>query len=375
MSTKNLLILTDWYAPGFKAGGPITSIVNLAKLLKAHYTIFIVTGDRDLGDENPYPHIITNTWITGENNEQIFYCNQNKISKHILNTIIEVSNPNFIYYNSLFSFQFAIKPLYFLRDYDAKSYLSPRGMLHPKAVQQKGLKKKVFIGLLNKVPFFKKVTFLATDKKEQEYIHQAGFKNQVVIASNVPSIENFEIPIPTTSQYCIITISRIAEEKNAIGAIKAVSKLTGNIMYHWIGEAVDDTYYQEFLREVQMLPNNITFSQHGSLPQSKITALLSQSTFFFLPTHGENFGHSIYEALAAGKPSVIGENTPFADIEKYNAGFAVVSNDIEQQTKKLQLLIDLESEELLEKCLAARQFAQLKNDVELLLNQYKSIWS
>ena len=115
MSTKNLLILTDWYVPGFKAGGPITSIVNLVKLLHSHYNIFIVTGDRDLGDTKAYSDIQTNTWIKGENNEQIFYCHQNKVSKNLLNTIIEVSKPNFIYYNSLFSIQFFIKPQLILK--------------------------------------------------------------------------------------------------------------------------------------------------------------------------------------------------------------------------------------------------------------------
>ncbi|WP_431214863.1 hypothetical protein ACQ86N_08990 [Puia sp. P3] len=51
---QRLLILTDWFYPGYKAGGIITSVYDLAMLLRDEYSIFIMTSDRDLGDSQPY---------------------------------------------------------------------------------------------------------------------------------------------------------------------------------------------------------------------------------------------------------------------------------------------------------------------------------
>ena len=49
-----ILIFIDWFLPAYKAGGPIRSIANLVDNLHADFDFYIVTGDRDLGDKNPF---------------------------------------------------------------------------------------------------------------------------------------------------------------------------------------------------------------------------------------------------------------------------------------------------------------------------------
>ena len=44
---------------------------------------------------------------------------------------------------------------------------------------------------------------------------------------------------------------------------------------------------------------------------------------YFLPTHGENFGHSIVEALSAGKPIIISNSTPWRDLRMQNIGWDI----------------------------------------------------
>ena len=39
-----VLILCDWYEPGYKAGGPIQSITNLIIALENKYTFKVVTS-------------------------------------------------------------------------------------------------------------------------------------------------------------------------------------------------------------------------------------------------------------------------------------------------------------------------------------------
>ena len=48
-----------------------------------------------------------------------------------------------------------------------------------------------------------------------------------------------------------------------------------------------------------------------------------------LPSLGENFGHAIFESFANAVPVIIGNNTPWRDIEQNNGGIEVKPNDIE----------------------------------------------
>jgi glycosyltransferase involved in cell wall biosynthesis len=41
-----------------------------------------------------------------------------------------------------------------------------------------------------------------------------------------------------------------------------------------------------------------------------------------LPTRGENFGHAILDALAAGVPVLISDKTPFENLEHHGAGWS-----------------------------------------------------
>jgi hypothetical protein len=67
ISTKflksKLLIFSDWFYPGYKAGGPIKSVTNLSIALQKEIDVFVFTADTDLNETKPYPNIQANTWI------------------------------------------------------------------------------------------------------------------------------------------------------------------------------------------------------------------------------------------------------------------------------------------------------------------------
>ena len=75
---QKLLILTDWFTPAYKAGGPVRSIENLARLLKDDFEIFILTGDRDLGDRHPFEGITPDAWILSDHNHHVRYVSPGK---------------------------------------------------------------------------------------------------------------------------------------------------------------------------------------------------------------------------------------------------------------------------------------------------------
>ncbi len=85
---KKILLFTDWYEPGFKAGGPIQSCKNIVNTLADEFDFYIFTSDRDLGDKNPYQDIQTDTWLKLPNGAKLFYASPSFLkSSNIRNTI------------------------------------------------------------------------------------------------------------------------------------------------------------------------------------------------------------------------------------------------------------------------------------------------
>jgi len=48
-----ILILTDYYLPGYKGGGPMRTLSTMVDRLGDEYRFRVLTRDRDLGDTEP----------------------------------------------------------------------------------------------------------------------------------------------------------------------------------------------------------------------------------------------------------------------------------------------------------------------------------
>ncbi len=108
MKKKTILIFVHYYLPGYKGGGPIRSISHIIELLKDDFNFYVITSDRDIGDEKPYKNVRVNAWneYRGYN---IFYANKNS---SIVKVIKEIEFDDY-YFNSLFDYR---KPLHNLRN-------------------------------------------------------------------------------------------------------------------------------------------------------------------------------------------------------------------------------------------------------------------
>ena len=139
------MLFTDWYEPGFKAGGPIRSCVNFAAHMKEDYDIYIFTGDRDLGETMAFSEIETNRWIDRDG-VQVFYASPGALNWENILVQVQDIRPNYIYLNSMYSKYFTVYPLLMKRlgMIKAQVVLTPRGMVKSTAVEYKSGKKKIF---------------------------------------------------------------------------------------------------------------------------------------------------------------------------------------------------------------------------------------
>ena len=136
---KNILLLTDWYEPGFKAGGPIQSCRNFVAAMHEEFEISVLTSDRDLGEKRAYPEILVNQWNQRFPGISVYYADKDKLDSKKIAALIREVEPDFIYLNSMYSYRFSVIPLLFSwrNKINAKIILAPRGMLQEGAMHFK----------------------------------------------------------------------------------------------------------------------------------------------------------------------------------------------------------------------------------------------
>ena len=83
---------------------------------------------------------------------------------------------------------------------------------------------------------------------------------------------------------------------------------------------------------------------------------MQEHHFFISLSHGENFGHAIYESLACGRPVIISPYTPWNDVERTKGGVVINSKAELQET--LQQLNDISQNEWESMCEAALLYAK-----------------
>lgn len=330
---RRILLLTDWYKPGFKAGGPIQSCANMVQNMSESIDFFILTGDRDLGDNNPYPGIETGRWIKGAEQEHIFYVKKSKMGVFFFRQLVADLNPDTIYLNSMYSPRFTLLPLISLisAGLKAKIVIAPRGMLQAGAMQFSTRKKEAILSLLKLSRLSQRIIFHATDDQERLDILKYFPSSKFVQAPNIPTrpAEKPAMIIKIPGELKLIFVSRLHPKKNLDFLLRLLTdwKGGGRIELKIFG-SFEDPRYEEKCRELALeLPGSIHVSFEGSANHNEVQCRLLENHLFVLPTQGENFGHAIFEALAAGKPVLISDQTPWRDMQSRWAGWDLPLGD------------------------------------------------
>ncbi len=321
-----ILILVDWFIPGYKGGGPIQSSANIAFALKDKYEIYVLTTDTDHGETLPYPGIVANKWTNDLHPKlNVFYAKKASLTVKQLRHQIKAIDPDYIYLNHLFSPKFVVFPIWlkFLGRLKNKIVVCPRGALYDSALSVKWYKKKPFLLLFKKLRINRMVTFHATNEREKEAIEKFFPGSNIHIADNLP--KTIQLPFASTAKTvgslrCIF-VARIFPIKNLSFLLQALSGVKGNVELNVVGPVEDADYWNECQQLINKLPYNIVVNYMGGIENAKLPALINQHHLFALPTTGENFGHSIFEAFLTGRPVLISDQTPWLNLTEKKIGW------------------------------------------------------
>ena len=319
---RKVLVFIDWFYPAFKAGGPITSISNMISLLSKDLDFFIVTGDRDLLDTSSFKGVKLDTWLK-KSNYSIVYLSKSMRNRQHYNKLFNDVNPCSVYINGIFSYDFSIKPLIYLKNKEVKFINATRGMLGSNSLKIKSLKKKIFLFTMNLFKQYENVVWHLNSENElnELEINIKSPTNKIIIP-NIPRLSKQESPSHKKfkNQLDLVTICRVLPIKNIHFVLKLLKEIHFKCKYTIVGPIEDMNYYQDCLKLIKKLPDNVEINFSGALNPQETETILNDSDVFISSSLNENYGHSIVEALGAYKPVLISEHTPWKDLETHRAG-------------------------------------------------------
>lgn len=303
-----------------------------------------------MGDTKPYDDIIFNKWMEWEDSAKIQYITKQQLTFRNIEQIIITINPSYIYLNSMFSRFFTIYPLLinWKKQKKVKIILAPRGMLQESALAIKKVKKSIFLALCKSINLFDIITFHATSVAESIAIKKyTSTKNPIKIVSNLPKVipSNYQKIQKQKEVLSCICVARIHPIKGIHFFLDLVKDFKFQLTISIIGPMEDLKYWKECQLIIKKLPQNISVQYHGEKAPHKIQSYLDKAHLFVLPTQGENFGHSIFEAFSSGRPALIANTTPWRNLINKKAGWDLNLKDIFLWKKTLNIITEMEQTE------------------------------
>jgi glycosyltransferase involved in cell wall biosynthesis len=364
-----ILVLADWYLPGRKAGGSVSAIVNLIELLGDEFSFYVITGDHDLGEKTAYAGVRTDRWLP-VGKASVLYTSDFSFSK-LRRHIVDVA-PNVIYLNSFFSRltrrTLLLRQLGFLPV--SAVVLAPRGEFSPGALSLKRLRKWLYQRVTMRTGLYRNLIWQASSDLERQQITAAGIANStrnrgcLTVTADVPSPHLLKLPVELRrpekrpGAVRLIFLSRISRMKNLHFALESLAAIRGDVVFDIVGPVEDATYWSACQEQIRVLPKNIVVRWTGPVRHEHVSRAFFQHQFLLLPTLGENFGYVIVEALAAGCPVLISDQTPWRDLRPAGAGWDLPLGRPDLWQNALQECVAMDDESYQRMSQRARSFAE-----------------
>lgn len=289
-----VLLLTSFFLPGYKGGGPIKSITNLIESTSECVNYKVIASDRDLGDELPYSDVDIGCWNIVDN-YSVFYAEKGLTGLIQLYNLMFKKEYDVVYLNSFFSIRFSFIPLILAKIFNMPIILAPRGELSEGALTLKKIKKKIYIKAFKSLALTHGVVFQASSSFETIDIKNSlGYESNFFVAQNIASQEyaNY-IGFKDDAVIKLVFISRITPKKNISYALDVLKNINCSVIFDIYGPQEDLVYWKACEEIIKKLPHNVAVNYKGQLKPVEVVDKLSMYDLFFLPTKGENYGHVI----------------------------------------------------------------------------------
>lgn len=317
-SRLNIFCVADYFLPGFKGGGPITTLANMRSQLHDEIMLSIFTRDRDLGESAQYSDITVDEWIQTAQGP-VYYASPSNFGPLGIKRALSGAKFDLIYLNSFFSFKgsFLIIMYFCLFKYNVPVLIAPRGEFSQGALMIKKFKKKLFINFVRTSNLYRNILWHASTPSEKMDIERVfpDATGRIFTAVDPiifkPSSVEYSFDDSIDESLRIAFISRISPKKNLDGLIRMLNKIDFPVTLDIYGPIEDVPYWKLCTSLISNLPKNIKVSSKEAIAPECVKNTFAKYDIFAFPTHGENFGHVIFEALCAGTQVLVSDQTPW----------------------------------------------------------------
>lgn len=334
-------------------------------------TFRVITTDRDVADSVPYEMVEVDQW-NRIGKAQVLYTSPAARSLRRIAQVLRNTPHDVVYLNSLLDPMFTLRVLLLRRlgTTPAKPVvIAPRGEFSPGAWRLKRWKKAPYLRLLKLVGGVRGVIWQASSDLERDDIvrvigaRRAEEQGSVLIAPNLAPCSSVESGDETPrSRFVddpleVCFLSRISPKKNLDYALRILQRVRVPVRFTIYGPIEDRTYWKECEEIMGALPSHVTAIHRGTVEPDRVVSTLAEHDLFFLPTRGENFGHVIHEAMRAGLPVLISDQTPWRDLERLEVGWALPLSDPAAFVRTIEELSAWSAEHLASWARKARELA------------------
>lgn len=366
-SAKTILIPMPAYSPGTRYGGPVRSVSMIASALGSRFRFRIITPNVDFGVHTTYPGIAPNVWVATEGASIKYLDRRGRGLRRLWSTIIE-ETPDLVYLNSVLHPEMSLLPLIARWVWDPLGriplLIAPRGELLEGALAIHSFKKRTFLVAARSLGLWRHCSWHATSQNEADAIskHTGARRSSIFVAPPITGMVTEAVPKEqykaTDSELRILFASRIARKKNLAFCLHVLSRTERRVHFSIAGPHEDLAYWKECQSYISSLPPQVNVHVLGELSREQMAGAYSTHDLLFLPTHSENFGHVIAEALLSGLPALISDQTYFRGLSEASAGWDLPLSDTQGWIKAIQTLADSSPEVRMRYRAGARAYSQ-----------------
>lgn len=252
-------------------------------------------------------------------------CSSRTLRNHLLRVDADVVHHHSIWLRTLHYAHNAATRL------GAPLVVSPRGMMDAWAWRHHHRKKSFARAVIHPGAFEAVAGWHSTSEQEAESIRALGFRQPICVAPNgvdVPSdeelaraAEHWRKIIPSSANRPVaLFYSRFHRKKRLLELIDAWLE-NGPANWLLLVVGIPEEYSPAMLEDYVLRAGHVgrvkAMDGFGHPPPYAIASL------FLLPSHGENFGLSIAEALASGVPALVTTSTPWSGMNANGSGWCV----------------------------------------------------
>jgi len=168
-------------------------------------------------------------------------------------------------------------------------------------------------------------------------------KGEVMVIPN--AVEHADTPVErrplVDGRLSLVAVGGVIPRKGPETAVRVVAELVHrgwDVSLRWVGEGPQLAHVEALAADLGVR-DRVEFV--GSFPSDGVLRELARADVFLLPTTAETFGVSIAEALAAGRPAVVGGNGGQAEFVEEPDGVLVDDRDPATYADAVERVLEL----------------------------------